>query len=89
LQCRRITGAPSTQNHIQMNQLKDDIQDLFEVYRFNPDSQSVVNIDGFDELEKKEALNIFIGKSFAQLQHHLQNDDPDFLEEWTVLNAQQ
>lgn len=68
-----------------MPPLQSKIKSRFKVSHFVPDKLSLVDWDGFDELEKKAAVKFFVAKNSGHLLSHLQQGQGYFLEEWTVL----
>ena len=68
-----------------MQQIQNKIKSLFRSPNFVPDKPSLVNMDGYDELEKGSAVEFFRGKNVGGILKHLQNDGPYYLDEWTVL----
>lgn len=68
--------------------LINKIKSLFKVSHFVADKNSLVEWDGFDELEKKAALKFFKGKNSGQLLAQLRRGEPFYLEEWTVLRLE-
>jgi len=71
-----------------MNNFPGRIKSQFKVSHFVPDKTSLVEWDGFDELEKKQAIKFFAGKNSGHLLAHLRRGEAYFLEEWTVLKLE-
>lgn len=68
-----------------MANFRNHINECFYTSDFVPDESSLVEWDGYDELEKKSAIKCFIGKDARRVLEILRKDGIYYLEEWTVL----
>lgn len=70
---------------IDMIETRNKIKRLFKVSRFTPKETSLVVWGGYDELEKKSAVDFFNGKDSGRLLADLKKGEACGLEEWSVL----
>jgi len=74
-----------------MIRLQKEIKACFKA-RYTPNAEQLVEMDGFDVLEKEGAVKFFSGKSWKDVLGHLQSRKTNIvagadyqLEEWSVL----
>lgn len=69
-----------------MKEILEVVRKNFGNPNFAVCNNSLVDWDGYDELEKKSAVHFFSKKDWKRILYHLHEGNAYYLEEWSVLN---